>query len=237
LPDDDPSPAPRPWGLARLPSSLVAQLHSWHAWLGIPTATITAAMDAKGRPSGTWTMTSTPLQVRTLEVSAAVREAYATYNAALLEILARGDAPSDFDACYGRFHDKALRIAMLLASLSYQDTISMTHWAYAQQVTERWRLMLHQIVQLVSASQPLTREEQLEHKIEQQISHNGPRTARELRQCIRGYGSSEIQHALHGMTTTERLVPVKDGRAQRYALPGTVPPENEPEEEQNEVPF
>ena len=72
----------------------------------------------------------------TLAIHPEVKEAYDIYNESLLQLIINGKAPNDLEACYGRSHDKALRIAMVLTSLAGQATITLPYWAYAQHVTE-----------------------------------------------------------------------------------------------------
>ena len=190
-PEELPSRARQPWGSARLPGRLLVPLHDWHTRLGIPEVTIEPATDSKGKPSGQWKTTRSTFPMQMLTVSPAVRDAYEEYNDGLMQLLTNGDAPEDLFACYGRLHSKALRIALLLASINHQDTISLPQWAYAQQVVERWRSMLHQVMALVGESYALSREEQLENKIESLVAKDGPRTARELHQYIKGFSSAD----------------------------------------------
>src|SRR2546423_13788663 len=95
-----------------------------------------------------------------------VLNAYYAYNDVLIEMVQDGVISQDLDSCYGRFHSKALRIAMLLASMASKDRIELKHWAYAQEVAEQWRLMLHQLVETAGSDMPSTREEMLDEKIE-----------------------------------------------------------------------
>jgi len=236
-PDELPSRAKQPWGSARLPGRLLSPLHDWHLRLGIPDVTIEPARDGKGKQTGEWKGTHTPLPLQILDISAGVKEAYEQYNDGLTQLLTNGDAPDDLFACYGRLHTKALRIALLLASVQQQSVISIHHWAYAQQVVESWRMMLHQVIALVGESYAMSREEQLETKIENLVSKDGPRTARELTQYIKGASSIEFTRALTAMVSIGRLIVYQEGKAKRYGLPMDVPQDSFEEREQNDVPF
>jgi hypothetical protein len=233
LPQELPSLTRRPWGLARLPASLIVQLHDWHKRLGVPEVTVEPAQDARGKPTGAWRATRTPLHCHLMTPDAAVQDAYYAYDDALRQLIINGDAPNDLRASYSRFHDKAMRVAMLLASCAGTDTITLSHWTYAQQVTEHWRTMLHQTLQLVAEGQPLSREEELEQRIESLVARDGPRTARELRQTIWGHSSTEIQRALMAMVQIERLVCVPQGKTKRYGLPIDIDAETYESGEQN----
>jgi hypothetical protein len=218
-PDEPPREQHRPWGSARLSPSLVEPLQAWHRRLGVPSVDIEASLDAKGKPTGEWRAVRTPLPLQTLPPSPATQDAYERYNSALLRLIKDGEAPPDLAASYGRLHDKALRIALLLASFAHQDTISVQYWTYAQQVVETWRLMLHQVLALVAEGRPETREEQLENKIESLVAREGPRTARELHQGIRGWSSKEIAQTLQAMCQVDRLGCQPEGKTKRYGIP------------------
>jgi hypothetical protein len=203
--DEEPSMQRQPQGRATLPAALVEPLQYWHRQLGIPQAVITEVMDAKGKPSGTFKAKVEPLPCRTLKMSDAVYEAFYDYNDALIKMIQDGNVQPDFDACYGRFHMKALRIAMLLASLQRNDVIEMNHWAYAQGIAEQWRHTLHQLVENADKHAPQTREERLEEKIEQALVHKGALTAREINRGLWGYSARDINTTLQGMVAVGRL--------------------------------
>src|SRR5205823_7632803 len=119
--------------------------------------------------TGRYKATVEELPCQMLTITSEVLDAYYTYNDALIEMSIDGHISQDLDSCYGRFHSKALRIAMLLASLAGQTRIELLHWAYAQEVAEQWRLMLHHLVDRADGDLPLTREEMLEDKIERAL--------------------------------------------------------------------
>ena len=52
---------------------------------------------------------------------------------------------TDLIGNYKRFPDKALRIAMMLASLENDNRMEMRHWSRAQMTTEGWRRCLHHL--------------------------------------------------------------------------------------------
>lgn len=220
LPEDLPSLTRRPVGMAHLPGALVEPLHTWHARLGIPAATIEPALNASGKPTGEWRATLGALPCQTLGIHADVKEAYDVYNESLLQLIINGDAPDDLEACYGRLHDKALRMAMMLASFAGQTTITLPYWAYAQQVAEEWRTMLHQAVILASEGVPMGREEQLENKIEGQLARHEQMTSRELNHNMSGFSSREINGCLQAMVQAGRITEDDTGRTKIYRLFG-----------------
>lgn len=228
--DEQPSKAQRPWGRARLSSALIVALHTWHTRLGMPTLVATERRDAQDRRTGQYKGTLTPVTPQDVEPSGAVKAAYDAYNGALMDMVNEDLVSSDLSGSYYRFHDKAIRVALLLASIAGSPTIELCHWAYAQQVTEAWRLMLHGVVELAERSQPMSREEALEEKIENVLARGGAMSARDMRRHIFHCNSIELNRLLHAMVLTGRLISVKKSRTDLYMLPVDAPPPGEDEE-------
>jgi hypothetical protein len=220
LPEDLPSMGRRPVGTARLAGKLIEPLHTWHTRLGIPSVSIDPALNASGKPTGDWNATISPLPCQTLDIADDVKEAYDVYNESLLQLIINGNAPGDLEACYGRLHDKALRISMLLASFAGHSRITMPYWAYAQNVAEEWRTMLHQAVLMASEGVPLGREEQLEEKIESQLARREKMTARDLHRHVKGFSSREINAAVESMVQAGRVLAEDGQRTKTYSLLG-----------------
>jgi hypothetical protein len=218
--DETPSRAPQPPGKASLPPDLLTPLRSWYHRLGVPKASIEQCLDAKGKPTGLWRATVEPVSPRPMAMAPGVMEAYRTYNDALLGMVIKGEVKDDLSACYGRFHMKALRVAMLLASLQGLDAIEMRHWAYAQSVAETWRAMLHAIVSTAGSDAEATREERLETKLETFLYRHGAMTARTLGRIIKGYSQREINTALQAMVQAGRIIDAATARSRQYLLPG-----------------
>jgi hypothetical protein len=213
MPDERPSLTRRPLGKPALPPSMVKALHEWHVALGIPTVTVDKA-------GGAGKVTRTPHVQRVLPLGDGVEDAYYTYNEALISLIHQGEAPLDLWASYGRLHEKALRVAILLASVEQQPRPEITrrHWAYAQHLTEQWRTMLHVLVTTAGDAIESTREELLEDRIERHLRRHGEGTAREIRHAISGYSSREIDLALGSMEKMRAFVIVETGRTKVYRL-------------------
>lgn len=218
-PDEAPNLARRPRGLAVMSASLAGALNEWHRRLGIPVAVVEPVLDSKGKPTGVWRRQPVALPCQHVPIDADAEDAYYAYNEALLQMAINKSVAEDLKACYGRFHEKCLRIALLLASLNDAPSLTLSHWARAQQVTEHWRLMLHQMIDLVAMSRPISREQELEDRIEKLIARDGPRSARDCRTYIRGYTSRDIQQALVAMVSVDRLMEIKTQRTKRYGIP------------------
>ena len=236
--DELPSRRRQPAGSASLPRELVTPLQQWHQRLGISRAHV-APVEQNGKPTGRYKALVEPLPCQWLTLAPDVLEAYYAYNDALLEMIIDGTVAPDLDASYGRFHMKALRIALLLASIADSRTVTLQHWAYAQTVAEQWRRMLHQLVETVAGAMPLTREEILEDKIERELGRHSNLTAREVRHAIWGSSSREIYSALDAMSKVGRVIKTPEGKTFRYSLPGDSPANHACEEDTKteEIPF
>lgn len=216
--DEEPVLTQRPRTDYHIPGALLEPLHSWHMRLGLPTVTIEPLLDARGKPTGGWQALRSPLPQQEIGLSPAVHDAYEAYNQGLLTLLHQGDIPQDYDATYGRFHDKALRIALVLAAFAGERTIGLHHWAYAQRTVERWRHHVHTLVAQVASAHPLTPEEQAEQKILAYLERVGHATGRELQQYCHLGASSVVTKLLDTMVPLGHLIAQKDGRKTLYGL-------------------
>jgi Protein of unknown function (DUF3987) len=237
--DEKPSLADLPRGLDALPSELVVSLHAWHKQLGIPEFSVEGVFDHKGNSTGTWKGKRAAFQPQVLTIPDDVLGAYRSYNKALMSMVINGTVSPDLSGCYGRYHDKALRIATLLASFNNSSSIQFMHWAYAQQVVESWRAMLHNLLQTAAESEPMSREQMWEEKIEQLLSSRGAMTARELQQQMFRCTSQDLQRLLASMVNIGRIVAIPKGKTALYMVPMDAPPaeQENAKEENDDVPF
>lgn len=211
-PDETPSLMQRERTGYTVPGTLIQPLHDWHTRLGIPSVEIEAASDAKGKATGAWDAMIGQLPQQELDISAEVYDAYEAYNTGLLMLLQSGDVVNDFDASYGRCHEKALRIALLLASLEGAVCIDIQHWAYAQHCVEGWRRNLHALTARIEASHPLTQEEQLEQKILTFLARAGAATARTIQRECHLKNSAFTKTCLDALVKVGHLSSEKAGR-------------------------
>ncbi len=237
--DEQPSLADLPRGLDTLPSELIASLHTWHEALGIPKYTVEGIFDKKGNATGTWKGTRLPFTPHVLAIPDDVLAAYRAYNKALVGMVIDGTVSADLSACYGRYHDKALRIATLLASLANSPQIQLMHWAYAQQVVESWRAMLHHLIQAAAESEPMSREQAWEEKIEHILSTAGAMTARNIQRQLFRCTAQDLQRLLASMVNIGRIVAIPKGKTTLYMVPMDAPPEEQTSgaEKNDDVPF
>ena len=146
-----------------------------------------------------------------------VVDAYYRYNNALLDIVEQSDR-TDFDGNYARFADKAMRIAMLLASLENEGRIQLTHWARGQEIAERYRSGLHVLYSQLNEPEP-SRTEENEEKAVAAIRRHGRMTAAEVARFVRGLSTAEAQKILEGLARGHALVAEETSRTIYYDLP------------------
>ncbi|MEM7033912.1 MAG: DUF3987 domain-containing protein [Chloroflexota bacterium] len=182
-----------PLGERKIPQSIWQPLRTWHRQLGIHDLSIVGdeAHHTYQPP-------------KTCSLDPKVVEAYYTYNDAL-DFLSDRFSSADLNGNYARFAEKALRVAMLLASLENRGKIEMQHWARGQAVAERWRQGLHSLRQQLSQQTP-NEKRILEDKIVLLITKKGPRTVREMSQSLWGFSSADLQAVVKGMVQAEILI-------------------------------
>lgn len=209
----------RPNGRMVIPSSLIVALHDWHLRLGVPTCRIEEIPGkANGKGTGTYRAICDRHPLTILDIPPDVFEAYNVYNEALMSLINVGDVTRDLYACYGRLHEKAMRVAMLLASFADAKAIGMAHWARAQQIVERWRYQLHAVVGNMEGSEPESRGSALDQKIESMLLKRGAMSARELRQFLHTYGADEIQRSLKSLVEIGTVGMAAQGKKTVYGL-------------------
>ena len=217
-PDEAPALTQRERTGYHVPGELIVPLMDWHQRLGVPQATVAPALDQKGKETGLFQATLDPLPQTELGISAEVFDAYEAYNIGLLTLIQSGDVPDDFDASYGRFHDKALRIALLLASLEGAAVLTIQHWAYAQHCTEQWRQSLHHLVTHVQDHTALTPEEQTEQKILAFLTRHGAMSARDIQRFCNLKNSMATKACLDSLVKIGHLDTHKEGRSVLYSV-------------------
>lgn len=222
----EPSRTHRPRESYALPAELILSLHDWHVRLGSPTVSIEEEREANGKLTGKWIGKVSNFPSHAMHCPDAVYDAYEAYNDALLQIAHAGDIPDDLSPWYGRAHEKALRVAMLLASAHGEETISLPFWIEAQRIVEEWRHNLHELLGHVGEHAPLSKEEKLELKIESLCLRSGGMTARELQQNIRGATSEAVQRATKSMVQIGSLQERKYGRKIIYTAMRETPEED-----------
>lgn len=198
-----------------IPQALVTPIADWHRKLGIPTV----QMVDRGTKYEAIVARPEPQLCR---MGRGVYDAYYQYNDALIDIVTQSNL-TDLDGNYARLPEKALRVAMLLASFENDGLIELRHWHRAQQVSETWRLNLHNLYDQVVGEIETPKIVAMEDRIMQLISQKGPLTIREIVQSVRGLDSGQAKTLVKSMADAGFLAQMKDGRTERYRL--EVPPD------------
>lgn len=165
-----------PNAVQEIPQTLITPLHQWHKRLGVPAA-----------PEMNWDNDAlragpvTPVEPTILLLTEVAYEAYYAYREGLLQMIAASEN-QDLDGNYARLPEKALRVATLLASLDGYKEVGIAHWTKAQQVTERWRVDLHNLYSQLSGEVEQNRERTIEDAILERLT-TGPQSSRDLQRA------------------------------------------------------
>jgi hypothetical protein len=208
-----------PPGERAIPAELLTPLVNWHNRLKMPTVEIVDTADKEGSPTGRKRAEIGPICQTVLEINGDVREAFYAYHDGLLDLLG-ANQNHDLDGNYARFAEKALRISVVLASVSGAEQISMPHWARAQSITESWRAGLHELYRQINQPEPSDErknEERLLITVQKLINP----TAADAARYIRNLSSSEAARVLDGLVETGVLAvaATTNRRTKRYAFP------------------
>ena len=211
-----------PKGERKIPESIIDRLVEWHHRLGLPAVEIEEIeKDGESKKSRRISIDSPPITV--IELPQDVVDASYAYNIALLEI-AHEHPILDLDGNYGRLHEKALRIAVLLASLEGHPQVEMRHWAKAQQIAEGFRVYLHRIYHQVTMLDE-SGTEIFENNILRTIKrlsgsekYPGGMTASQISAFIHGASSNVVLRIADGLVAAGALKEHHTKRAKRYRL-------------------
>lgn len=200
-----------------LPPQMIKQLAEWHKRLGIPTVSISRDTD----DSPYRAKVSNPLVWRDppMALTDDVYDAVYDYVNALTAIANADPNLADLAGNYIRSHEKALRIAALLASFDESKEITMKYWGRAREIAERWRQGLHNMYDTVSSNLEQSESGTHERVIAERLRRYGVMTARELSQKLSGrLSSDQIKSVLGGMVDADMVTEMKEGRKTVYVL-------------------
>jgi hypothetical protein len=203
-----------PRGERLIPYGTVRPLMEWHARLGMGVASIHEEVSEKGIR---YAVRVTPMPPTVMAMTDDIYDAYYTYSDSLLDIVAKSNL-TDLDGNYSRLPEKALRVAMLLASLENHNRIELRHWHRGQKVAEDWRRNLHNLYEQLTSTTETPKIVAMEDRIMGFIAERGPSTLRELYQGIRGLDSAQAKILTRSMAETGLLAIMKNGKADRYRL-------------------
>ena len=205
------------------PPELVRRLREWDSRLGQPQLEVIYQEPENKKRAGTYRLEASPPPLTPCTLGDGVFEAFYRYDDAMRDLL-EAMPTEDLDGSYARMAEKALRVAILLASLENGGRIEIRHWARAQAIAERWRKGLHNLLDTLEAAKHNEREA-LEERIiatVRKLSGRGkPPTPREVAQQIWGMSTQEAAIILDALARAGALEVAETTRkgTKRYKLP------------------
>ena len=196
-----------PAGERRPPQELIWLLREWHRKLGTPDVAI---QDKDSFSVG-------PLPITELTVTDEVVDAYYTYGDAVMEIVASSGL-DELDSWHNRLSVKALRIAMLLASLENDNVVKLRHWARAQETAERWRGSIHRLYRQTNSQVESSVQATAEDVVYDVIKRLGSPSVRDMKTRIATMSAGEIKDHADRMVKAGLVDAVPTGRTLRYQL-------------------
>lgn len=164
-PPVDARPINAKWqNIEHIPNEVLKPIQDWHARLPQPQVSITERLDSEGEGTGDYTPSVDIPEPLFLSLAPEAEDAFYAYDDALREIIWERSQQEEFYIApsYASLPTSGLRIAMLLASLEGGNRIELKHWARAQQITERWRESLHNLIDQVDEPQPDPAEQKID---------------------------------------------------------------------------
>jgi hypothetical protein len=214
-----------PKGQRLVPPEVVQPLKAWHQRLGMPEVRISRGKaPANPQIAVPWKVVRDELQPTLCTAAEGVEEAFYNYYFSLLDVIASSQQ-SDLDGNYARLPEKALRIAMLMASLdpSCHNQVQLRHWARAQQIVERWRADLHHLVSTLEVPLPCRGErdeDRVLRTLERLCAAGHAPTARDIGQRIRGLTTQDVERILGGLLRSDLATVHSTGKTNRYQAMG-----------------
>jgi Protein of unknown function (DUF3987) len=207
-----------PSGDMEIPASLKIPLRNWHQRLGVPQVKVTPQTNKKGDITG-YEIVRGELPCHSYPLAPEVFDAFYSYNDALEDLVLQHRL-EQLAGNYGRMAKKALRLALLFASLDNSESITIRHWAKAQEIVETWRESLHELYSQVNTSEENdqdTLESEILAAIEKQ---EDPVSARDLRVSSRKFreqtSADKFRATLESLATDGAIERFAKGRAVTY---------------------
>lgn len=204
------------------PPALLQSLKAWHERLGIPICHL------QHKVKGDKVLSDFEIQRGDLpetecSISLEAWQAWTNYEYALRQMCLKLPH-EDFNGSYVRLAETAMRIAVLLASLSNHNRIELCHWAKAQELAEILRQNLHELYAQINTSDlPQTLTATVEEKILAYVEKNQHEkdkdkipTLRNLVRYIKGPSSGMLKSATLDLVRVQLLREEKEGKTTRY---------------------
>lgn len=219
-----------PDGSANVPQFIKDRLLAWHYRLGEPTCEVvdlaeqeelldqalgTDRNKRKQRDAPEYRIDRGELpQSQVYWTDSGVHAAHELYYASLATMGRDYNLDERFRSNYGRLPDMALKIAMLLASLENNGHMDMRHWGRGQQIAERWRYNLHELIAQLSTGHAKPTYGDLESAVievlEKKFQPGEKFNRRRVVECggrfIRAKGSQEIGKVLDELAGTDASI-------------------------------
>ncbi|BCL83150.1 DUF3987 domain-containing protein [Ktedonobacteria bacterium brp13] len=148
-----------------IPEELIQPLRDWHRRLGVPLCDITEIIDENNKKTGRYLIERQELPETACAIDHEAYQAWKRYRSALKKMIA-SFPHEDFASNYARLPETALRMAILMASLSGENNrITLKHWAKAQELAELLRKNLHELYRQVNCNDYQSETTKLEESI------------------------------------------------------------------------
>lgn len=222
-----------------VPSDIIHALTSWHLRLGLPECDIVDTQEREEqlqevygdeKKKGKQPKELKPFEITKGELPQAPMsipsDVYRAYEAYDTEMTITANNPANsldnkFKSTYGRFPEKALRIAALLASLDNNGRLEMRHWARGQQVTEHWRKDYHELIAQLHSGEAAANYGQIEDLIINFLKRKARQepgaffSARDITQSHRTLretvGTKKVREALNELADSEPKTYLQSG--------------------------
>jgi hypothetical protein len=184
-----------------IPQKLLEKLEAWHKRLGVPNCTIDELYDKNNAPNGKFTIYRDELPEHECTMDKEVKRAWRRYRIALRKMCLTFPH-KDFHGSYNRLPETAMRMAVIMASLSNNNHITMCHWAKAQELAEVLRRYLHELYAQVNDGGIVdeTPKATVEEEIIKHLERHGALTLNTLRHSyMRKWSVDEIEKGLKGL--------------------------------------
>jgi|SRR5579885_1038615 len=208
-----------------VPPALLESLLAWHKRLGIPECVLEEIRDEKDRPTGKYRIHREPVPEHQCSMTDEAKEAWHRYRSALKR-LCLSFGQKDFHASYARLPETALRMAILMASLSNKNVIDLRIWAKAQELAEMLRRNLHELYAQINANEDRpTFSKSVEEKVLAYVSQHQEDTdtdkiptLRNLSRYIKNVDVKTLRHVVLDLEQIQMLKKVTRGKATCYLL-------------------
>lgn len=139
-----------------------------------------------------------------------VKDGFYEYHDSLTEHI-MSMSNEDMDSNYVRFAEKALRIAILLASLENNGRVEIEQWDTGRKIAQRWRGNLHNMFEAVSDQGFIAKE----NKVIRYVTDHPGSTAREVGQNV-GLSSGETRMILESFCKQGEVMSRSNGKRVEY---------------------